>query len=137
MTDQPPQTILPPPPAGSLPEFRPVPREKDRANGWKPEVQRAFIEALAETGSVRSACRKVGRSEVGAYLIRRHPQAADFRAAWDAALDIGMRRIEDVAPSDLRSKSAHLGTARSTGSRSRCTPTASSSAAARSTTTGW
>ena len=96
MTDQPPQTILPPP-AGSLPEFRPVPREKDRANGWKPEVQRAFIEALAETGSVRSACRKVGRSEVGAYLIRRHPQAADFRAAWDAALDIGMRRIEDVA----------------------------------------
>ena len=89
MTDQPPQTILPP--------FSPVPREKDRANGWKPEVQRAFIEALAETGSVRSACRKVGRSEVGAYLIRRHPQAADFRAAWDAALDIGMRRIEDVA----------------------------------------
>ena len=89
MTDQPPQTILP--------SFAPVPREKDRTNGWKPEVQRAFIEALAETGSVRSACRKVGRSEVGAYLIRRHPQAADFRAAWDAALDIGMRRIEDVA----------------------------------------
>ena len=40
--DAPPQTILPP--------FSPVPREKDRHNGWKPEVQRAFIEALAETG---------------------------------------------------------------------------------------
>ena len=87
--DQPPQTILPP--------FAPVPREKDRANGWKPEVQRAFIEALAETGSVRSAARRVGRAEVGAYLIRRHPDAQEFRAAWDAALDIGMRRIEDVA----------------------------------------
>ena len=87
--DQPPQTILPP--------FAPVPREKDRSNGWKPEVQRAFIEALAETGSVRSAARRVGRAEVGAYLIRRHPDAQEFRAAWDAALDIGMRRIEDVA----------------------------------------
>ena len=42
MTDAQPQTILP--------QFAPVPREKDRHNGWKPEVQRAFIEALAETG---------------------------------------------------------------------------------------
>ena len=89
MTDQPPQTILPP--------FAPVPREKDRANGWKPEVQRAFIEALAETGSVRAACRRVNRADHGAYLLRRHPEAQAFRAAWDAALDIGMRRIEDVA----------------------------------------
>ena len=89
MTDAPPQTILP--------QFAPVPREKDRSNGWKPEVQRAFIEALAETGSVRSACRRVNRADHGAYLLRRHPDAAQFRAAWDAALDIGMRRIEDVA----------------------------------------
>ena len=87
--DAPPQTILP--------QFAPVPREKDRANGWKPEVQRAFIEALAETGSVRSACRRVNRADHGAYLLRRHPGAQEFRAAWDAALDIGMRRIEDVA----------------------------------------
>jgi hypothetical protein len=87
--DQPRQTILP--------AFSPVPREKDRHNGWKPEVQRAFIEALAETGSVKSAARRVGRAEVGAYLLRRHPEAQQFRAAWDAALDIGMRRIEDVA----------------------------------------
>jgi hypothetical protein len=27
----------------------------------------------------------------------RHPEAAEFRRAWDAALDIGLRRIEDVA----------------------------------------
>ena len=84
-----PQTILP--------HFAPVPREKDRHNGWKPEVQRAFIEALAETGSVRAACRRVARADHGAYLLRRHPDAHEFRAAWDAALDIGMRRIEDVA----------------------------------------
>lgn len=80
-----------------LPEFTPVPRERERSNGWKAEVQRQFIAALAETGSVKSAARRVGRAEVGAYLLRRHPQAEEFRRAWDAALDIGMRRIEDVA----------------------------------------
>jgi hypothetical protein len=81
----------------TLPDFTPVPREKDRHNGWKPEVQRAFIEALAETGSVKAAARRVNRADHGAYLLRRHPEAAEFRAAWDAALDIGIRRIEDVA----------------------------------------
>ena len=35
---------------GTLPAFPPVPRAKERSNGWKPEVQRAFIEALADTG---------------------------------------------------------------------------------------
>ena len=85
------------PAAQSLPAFTPVPRTRDRTNGWKPEVQLAFIEALAETGSVRSAAARVGRAEVGGYLLRRHPDAQQFRAAWDAALDIGMRRIEDVA----------------------------------------
>ena len=83
--------------AQSLPAFTPVPRTRDRHNGWKPEVQLAFIEALAETGSVRSAAARVGRAEVGAYLLRRHPEAQQFRAAWDAALSIAMRRIEDVA----------------------------------------
>ncbi len=81
----------------TLPAFAPVPRLKERSNGWKPEVQLAFIEALAETGSVKAAARRVGRAEVGAYMLRRHPDAGQFRRAWDAALDIGMRRIEDVA----------------------------------------
>ena len=87
----------PTPPVHTLPPFAPVPRAKDRTNGWKPEVQRQFIEALAETGSVKSAARRVNRAEVGAYLLRRHPEAEEFRKAWDIALDIGMRRIEDVA----------------------------------------
>lgn len=91
------QTDPTPPRQQTLPAFTPVPRLCDRSNGWKPEVQRAFIEALAETGSVKSAARRVGRAEVGAYMLRRHPQAEEFRKAWDAALDIGMRRIEDVA----------------------------------------
>ncbi len=89
MTDQPLPAVLPP--------FDPVPRAKQRSNGWTAQVQRDFIEALAETGSVKAACRRVGRADHGAYMLRRHPQAEAFRAAWDVALDIGMRRIEDVA----------------------------------------
>jgi hypothetical protein len=80
-----------------LPQFAPVPRAKDRSDGWKADVQVAFIQALAETGSVRAACAMVNRSDHGAYMLRRHPEAEEFRHAWDAALDIGLRRIEDVA----------------------------------------
>ena len=88
MTDTPPL---------ALPAFAPVPRLKDRSNGWKPQVQAAFIEALADTGSVVAACRRVGRSDNGAYQLRRQPGAEEFAAAWEAALDHGVRRIEDVA----------------------------------------
>ena len=84
-------------PATHLPDFTPVPRLRDRSNGWKPHVQRAFIEALADTGSVVSACRAVNRSTHGAYSLRRQPGAEEFAAAWEAALDFGMKRIEDVA----------------------------------------
>ncbi|WP_162789440.1 hypothetical protein [Altererythrobacter sp. ZODW24] len=84
-------------PATTLPAFTPVPRKRERSNGWKPEVQRAFIEALADTGSVKAACKRVGRAEVGAYMLRRHPQAESFRKAWQAALDLGIQKIEDVA----------------------------------------
>jgi len=90
MTDQ-------PTPPAVLPLFTPVPRAKQRSNGWTAEVQRQFIEALAETGSVKAACACVNRADHGAYMLRRHPQAEAFRHAWDVALDIGMRRIEDVA----------------------------------------
>ena len=95
--DQGPDSESSGPPPATLPAFTPVPRAAARSNGWKPEVQRAFIEALAETGSVKAACRRVARADHGAYMLRRHPDAQEFRRAWDAALDIGMRRIEDVA----------------------------------------
>jgi len=91
--DADPQPEAPPDPLA----FTPVPRLCDRSNGWKPQVQRDFIAALAETGSVRAACRRVGRADHGVYQLRRHPAAASFRAAWDAALDLGIRRIEDAA----------------------------------------
>ena len=81
---------------GELPPFTPVPRLGNRHDGWTPERQRAFIEALADTGSVAAACKAVDMSTVGAYHLRRQPGAEDFRAAWEAALQLGVSRIEDV-----------------------------------------
>ena len=86
-----------PVPAGQLPAFTPVPRQCQRHDGWSPERQHAFIEALADTGSVKAAARAVNMSPEGAYLLRRQPGADSFRAAWTAALDLGGQQIEDIA----------------------------------------
>ncbi|TRD12455.1 hypothetical protein FGU71_11665 [Erythrobacter insulae] len=87
----------PAPDTAQIPDFTPVPRKRMRRGGWSAERQRAFIEALAETGSVRAACRRLGVGEHHIYTLRRHPEAESFRKAWEAALDIGIARIEDVA----------------------------------------
>lgn len=86
-----------PVPASALPNFTPVPSQRNRHDGWTPERQRGFIEALADTGSVEAACRHVNMSTAGAYRIRRLPEATSFREAWAAALDLGVQRLEDVA----------------------------------------
>lgn len=92
-----PRTTRLPVPAGELPPFTPVPRHCNRHDGWTPERQVAFIEALADTGSVAAACKAVDMSTVGAYHLRRQPGAESFRAAWLAALQLGVARVEDVA----------------------------------------
>lgn len=81
----------------TLTEFTPVPRERMRRGGWSAERQRQFIELLAETGSVRAACRRMGVGEHHIYKLRRHPAAESFRRAWEQALDCGIARIEDAA----------------------------------------
>lgn len=83
--------------AGELPAFTPVPRRCNRHDGWTPTRQRGFIEALADTGSVEAAARAVDMSSEGAYHLRRQAGAEGFRAAWEAALALGIQRIEDVA----------------------------------------
>lgn len=92
-----PRAVRLPVPAGELPAFTPVPRQCNRHDGWTPERQCAFIEALADTGSVAAACKAVNMSTVGAYYLRRQPGAESFRKAWLAALDLGVMRLEDVA----------------------------------------
>ena len=83
-------------PRSQLPDFSPVPI-KPRSDGWTPARQTEFIEALADTGSVEAACKHVDMSTVGAYRIRRLPEGKSFAEAWDKALDLGVRRLEDVA----------------------------------------
>lgn len=81
---------------GSIPDFVPAsPRE--RHDGWTPDKQVAFIEALAETACVTEACERVGQSPSTAYRLRRRADAYSFRAAWDAALDHAVRRLSDAA----------------------------------------
>lgn len=92
-----PRTTRLPVPAGELPPFTPVPRQCNRHDGWTPARQVAFIEALADTGSVAAACKAVDMSTVGAYYLRRQPGATSFREAWQAALQLGVARVEDVA----------------------------------------
>ncbi len=91
-----PRTTRLPVPAGELPPFTPVPRRCARHDGWTPERQIAFIEALADTGSVEAACKAVDMSQPGAYHLRRQSGAESFREAWEAALQLGVARIEDV-----------------------------------------
>ena len=79
-----------------LPDFAPVPR-KYRHDGWTPERQRAFIEALADCGSVTRAAGMVNMAQANCYTLRRAPGAEEFRAAWDAALDFGVKRLKDIA----------------------------------------
>ncbi|RHW16318.1 hypothetical protein D1610_15860 [Sphingomonas gilva] len=91
--------ILPPLPPGErppIPHFTPVAR-KYRSDGWTPERQRAFVAALADTGSVTAAARRVNMASEGAYALRRQPDAESFAAAWEAALDHGVRRLADIA----------------------------------------
>lgn len=81
----------------ALPAFTPIPRHYKRHDGWTPERQHGFIEALALTGSVRAAAHAVNMTPEGAYQLRRHPQAGSFRKAWEAALATGVQRLEDIA----------------------------------------
>jgi hypothetical protein len=74
--------------------FTPV-RLRHRRDGWTAERQVAFIEVLAATGCFEEACRTVGMSDSSAYrLALRHPA---FAAACDAAVDIGLARLEQAS----------------------------------------
>lgn len=88
---------LSPASANPVPDFTPVPRRMLRHDGWTPARQRAFIAALAETGSVTEAAARVGKAKEGAYALRRAPGAESFERAWSAALDDGVRRLASIA----------------------------------------
>jgi hypothetical protein len=77
--------------------FKPVPHKAARHNSIVPTRQRAFIASLAECGIVSQAARAIGASMEALYKLRQKPGAEEFRAAWDAAIDRGVMRLEDTA----------------------------------------
>ena len=83
-------------PAFVAPQFEPV-DTRARHDGWSPERQRGFIEALGECGCVDEASKRVGMSATSAYALRRRIDAQSFRQAWDFALDYAIRRLSDGA----------------------------------------
>jgi hypothetical protein len=88
---------LPPDPDDPLLGFAPVPHSRPRRNSINPDLQRAFIAALAATGIVSQAARTIGKSLEALYKLRQRRGAEGFRAAWDMAIDRGIARLEDCA----------------------------------------
>ncbi len=72
---------------GDLLDFEPVPRRK-RANGWDSEAQRAFVAALAVTGSDRQAAAVVGRNAFGITQLCEAKGNEGFLAARAKAMEI-------------------------------------------------
>ena len=77
--------------------FAPYLHAQPRRNSITPDKQRAFIAALAATGIVTQAARSIGKSMEALYKLRALPGAEGFAAAWDAAVDRGVARLEDTA----------------------------------------
>lgn len=76
--------------------FTPVPL-RPRHDGWTAERQIAFVEKLADCGSITAACKHVGMSRESVRKLRRHPWGRAFRDACDAAVDCGYGDLEDTA----------------------------------------
>lgn len=84
--------------ADAIPDFDPVPL-RGRSDGWTPDRQIDFIEALAATGCVTQAAESVGMNRVAAYRLRGDPRAASFRAAWGWALEHAVAQLSDAVTS--------------------------------------
>ena len=59
---------------------------KIRGDGWTPERQLRFLDALVATRSVVKAVAAAGMSRESAYRLRNRRESALFAALWDQAL---------------------------------------------------
>ena len=66
-----------------VPAFVPV-ATRSRKDGWSARRQAAFLAALAITGSVSEAARRVSMARETAYRLRQRKGAESFAAAWHA-----------------------------------------------------
>ena len=90
-------TAEPPDPDDPLLGFAPYLHTAPRRNSITPDRQRGFIAMLAASGIVTQAARSIGASLEALYKLRSLPGAEGFAAAWEAAIDRGVARLEDCA----------------------------------------
>jgi len=67
-----------------------------RYDGWTPDRQRAFLEAVAEGHTVASACALVGMAPSSAYALRRRAAGAGFALGWRAANLLAREKVADT-----------------------------------------
>jgi hypothetical protein len=78
-------------------EFTPVPRRYHaNKNSITADKQRAFILALAQTGSVALASKVIGNAGGSLYSLKLAAGAESFAAAWDKAIHRGAGQILDI-----------------------------------------
>src|SRR6266496_3055756 len=68
----------------------PKPLSKTRRDGWTPERQLGFLDALARTRKVTRAAESVGMSRESAYRLRARQDGAIFAALWDRIMRRGV-----------------------------------------------
>lgn len=85
-------------PAPPVIAFTPVPLRR-RSDGWTPELQLRFIEALSRGLTPGEAAASVGKNRQNAYALRRRKGAESFAAAWDCVVAyVRQVRIEAAMP---------------------------------------
>ena len=70
-------------------------RYEIRSDGWTPERQLRFLDALAQTRSVARAAASAGMSRESAYRLRDRKDGALFAVLWDRAIAF-QRRLPQV-----------------------------------------
>jgi hypothetical protein len=84
------------PEIAALLDFEPVPRKVMVADGWTAAAQREFIARLAAHGSPSKACDELGKNRTGVTKLYKSPFGASFRAAWDGAVELAVRRRAEL-----------------------------------------
>lgn len=77
---------------------KPNPQRRIRPDGWTPDRQLRFLDALETTRSVSRAAKAAGMSRNGAYRFRERRDGALFAALWDRIL---VSRLMDVPKVDI------------------------------------
>lgn len=68
--------------------------DDSRADGWTPFCRRLFLQVLAETGRVSTACEYTQLSRQSAYALRARDPL--FAAGWDAASELARAPLADA-----------------------------------------